>query len=1000
MLHFNSHHSLVQWTAAIRLAMFEYTTLQESYTGALIAGKGKTLNNINQITSKTIFKYQDMVRVRFGAGTPWRQCWCVVYPPDEKEVQKLEKELKKKKSVYDRSRPPILKGSVKFFDSKKIGKKTQPIATITDAYSAYAIYPQSKPLIDASTLVKLEGTITIHSDPPTSTEGFVFVMPEVHAAVSGFEIMLRWLFPVYDTFALYGRPTRLVADPLDPRSLMFGMPTDRRYGYLELLDVAGLISTEGSQTWNEATWRKNMKDLTQRRMTSITVEGGSRRNSRRMNTRDSDRASVRSTPAVSWGAPPTDVPGDIPRTDSAPAARPNAEFEAPRFHQHHRSASDSLHGRASRGLDSAPPPLPPPHMDNSGIRTQYLPTKQQDTEMYGAGEPVPELQHLAISPAPVAKPPGFSHAPGTAPPAHKLTQSPELRRAKSRMSNGTLSQLAGAGGLQAQQRVAEYQRGIEQARIANEQNQGGRPQDRGVNHATTNATGSHANPGLREGMVEHRRLSYEFTSPDYRAPGETSTFANKNIPYHNHSENHSNPAYQNLKQAYQPSSFGGPPMNSAHNPVVAAVASSHDSRSSYESARASMDSNQNRRSIQRKPLHGSPSRNNDSRAPADPQRLEQVGRGISNMSGYVSNHDETPTQDVEPHQHAGNRPSFERPRTGMLKTVGGYEQGQQQPKKSSDIPRVDFGPTINYAQNGLPSSSDRQSRGPDAPANTQHQGPPQKKVPDAQYCPEHQRNQGSRQMAWQPGMLPASADAVANRAMTPEEFVQQRAQAASQPQYAHQRQKSSTNNMRASATPPYNQAKPDYFTHSRGNSSLDLLQQSPNCRPQSRGAGATLGGGAEDRLTAREQTHISRMTGAPLVNMATGPRPGGSQQAGLVGSIDQREMEKRMMKQGLNERQRMDAADANYRQGYGQQQMQPRVSHHGQQQQNQGYGQNYGQGRQQRQQQQPTQEEVQYQQRRLEMQREAFQNQQRPGGNGPGPGRGMGNGQGQGQYRG
>ena len=980
--------------------MFEYTTLQESYTGALIAGKGKTLNNINQITSKTIFKYQDMVRVRFGAGTPWRQCWCVVYPPDEKEVQKLEKELKKKKSVYDRSRPPILKGSVKFFDSKKIGKKTQPIATITDAYSAYAIYPQSKPLIDASTLVKLEGMITIHSDPPTSTEGFVFVMPEVHAAVSGFEIMLRWMFPVYDTFALYGRPTRLVADPLDPRSLMFGMPTDRRYGYLELLDVAGLISTEGSQNWNEATWRKNMKDLTQRRMTAITAEGGSRRNSRRMNTRDSDRASVRSTPAVSWGAPPTDVPGDIPRTDSEPAARPNAEFEAPRFHQHHRSASDSLHGRGPRGLNSAPPPSPPPHMDNSGIRTQYSPTKQQDT-LYGAGEPVPELQHLAISPAPVAKPPGFSHAPGTAPPAHKLTQSPELRRAKSRMSNGTLSQLAGAGGLQAQQRVAEYQRGIEQARIADEQNQGGHPQDRGVNHATTNATGSHANSGLREGVVEHRRLSYESTSPDYRAPGEISTFVNTNISSYHHSENHSSPAHQTLNQAYQPSGLGGSLMNAAPNPVVAAVASSHDSRSSYESARASIDSNQNRRIIQRKPLHGSPSRNNDPRTPANPQRLEQIGRGISNMSGYSSYYDETPIQDFVPQQHASDRPSFERPRIGMLKTVGGSEQGQQQPKKSSDIPRIDFGQTINYAQNGLPASSSRQNRGPNVTANTQRQGSPQRKTTDAQYRPDHQGNQGSRQLAWHPGMLPASADAVAIRAMTPEEFVHQRAQAASRPQYAHQRQKPSTNSMRASPTPPSDQAKSDYFTHSRGNSSLDLLQQRPISRPQSRGAGATLGGGgSEDRLTARDQTQISRMTGAPLVSMATRSGQGGSQQAGLVGAIDQREMEKRVMKQGLNERQRIDAANANYRQDYGQQQMPPRVPQHGQQQQHQGYGQKYGQGGQQWQQQQPTQEEVQYQQRRLEMQREAFKNQQRPGGHEPGPGRGMGNAQEHGQSRG
>ena len=46
LLHFNSLNSLTQWTAGIRLSLFEHTTLQEAYTGSLIAGKGKLLNNI------------------------------------------------------------------------------------------------------------------------------------------------------------------------------------------------------------------------------------------------------------------------------------------------------------------------------------------------------------------------------------------------------------------------------------------------------------------------------------------------------------------------------------------------------------------------------------------------------------------------------------------------------------------------------------------------------------------------------------------------------------------------------------------------------------------------------------------------------------------------------------------------------------------------------------------------------------------------------------------
>ncbi|KAF2400406.1 hypothetical protein EJ06DRAFT_466786, partial [Trichodelitschia bisporula] len=263
LLHFNTLNSLTQWAAGMRLAMFENASLQESYTGALIAGKGKVLNNIRQIMEPNRVRYEDWARVRFGAGTPWRRCWFVVSPPDPKEVQRIQKMYKKAKP-YEKM--PVIKGDLKFYETRRITKKTKPIATIADAYTAYAIYPQSKPLIDQSTLVKIDGRITIHSSPETDTEGSVFVMPEVHPAVSGFEIMLRFLFPVWDTFALYGRPSKLVADVLDQRGLMFALPVDRKYGYLEILDVATLIHTKGSQNWSDRQWRQELKQLTSKRM--------------------------------------------------------------------------------------------------------------------------------------------------------------------------------------------------------------------------------------------------------------------------------------------------------------------------------------------------------------------------------------------------------------------------------------------------------------------------------------------------------------------------------------------------------------------------------------------------------------------------------------------------------------------------------------------------------------------------------------------------------------
>ena len=118
-------------------------------------------------------------------------------------------------------------------------------------------------------------------------------MPEVSPAVTGFEMLLRFLFPTWDVFGLYGRPGRLVASVLDPRSLMFGMPKHRRYGYLEILDVTSIILADGSAGWSEREWRRKVKELTGSRMTAMDENGepGVRSHSRSA-SRGSKRLSI------------------------------------------------------------------------------------------------------------------------------------------------------------------------------------------------------------------------------------------------------------------------------------------------------------------------------------------------------------------------------------------------------------------------------------------------------------------------------------------------------------------------------------------------------------------------------------------------------------------------------------------------------------------------------------------------------------------------------------
>jgi CCR4-NOT transcriptional complex subunit CAF120 len=440
LFHFDSYHALTQWTAGIRLAMYEHTSLSEAYTGALIAGKGKTLNNIRALLDRQCAVYDDWVRVRFGAGTPWRRCWCVVSPPDQKEYAKLQKS-QKKTDVYNR--PTVLKGDIKFYDTRKIKKTTKPIATVRDAFSCYAIYPQSKPLIDQSTLVKIEGKITIHSNPESTTEGFVFVMPEARPAITGFEIMLQYLFPVFDTFNLYGRPKKLVADVLDTRGLMFGMPPDRRYGYLEIWDIVGLINTDGSSNWSERTWRKQLKDLTSTRMQAgmdgeIDSTRSSRRNtvnragfgqSRASSLRFDDQGSVRSNPSTRrpspTGQPRFDLDPQGPRRVGT--APPTGPYPPPR---HQRSASDNNAyskyqtppSRRAQAMDGGElPPTPPPHAMYNGAplngQAQYHEAYDSD-ESPNRERDLPQMPLAPSAPpsGPVDAPPALGHAPYQQPP--------------------------------------------------------------------------------------------------------------------------------------------------------------------------------------------------------------------------------------------------------------------------------------------------------------------------------------------------------------------------------------------------------------------------------------------------------------------------------------------------------------------------------------------------------------------------------------------------------
>ncbi|RAR06796.1 ph domain-containing protein [Stemphylium lycopersici] len=926
LFHFDSYHALTQWTAGIRLAMYEHTTLSEAYTGALIAGKGKRLNNIRMILDRQCAKYEDWVRVRFGAGTPWRRCWCVVSPPDEKEFAKLQK-MQKKGSVYER--PPVLKGDIKFYETKKVTKKTKAIATVKEAYACYAIYPQSKPLIDQSTLVKIEGKITVHSTPESTTEGFVFVMPETRPAISGFEIMLQYLFPVFDTFSLYGRPKKLIADVLDTRGLMFAMPSDRRYGYLEMWDVVGLINTEGSDKWSERQWRKQLKDLTSTRMIASGPDSDSiySRASRRNTVsragftprglRFEDQGSIRSSPSTRQSSPTRKFPDlevQAPRrVGTAPATNP---FSTPR---HQRSVSEQANGRTQTTPSRFAPgqavsedegaPTPPEHRifnetPENGAVQPY------DSSDYDES-PLKEPQDLPSPPADLSAPPqGYVDLPPTQ--EHAAYQKPPIRpnmptmKPNPAVDSATLQQMADAAqsplkpGI-ANSSAAAAWRGQDtiQSRRSGEYGEQGHSIFLGVNSRpppTNQNSGYRLSTIPASPYVEHSEFvdspaGYQPSAPPVPEHSELPQ-QSQELPFRPHPEN------GNIPRKPVP---GPSPLASQEDDNSSTTSSRLDSLRNDVIDPEALDAlNTTRTTLVRQPSASSSRYDDDAVSTSTPD--------------YASIIEEEP----EPPPRRLPQRREDRPRSGVLTFIGdpnvkapsddeprGYQSVLDPAKAPAEVPSIDFGPTyaleFNEKRPGTSGTMtqmlhDDASQSKENLATTPNEQNRLSYIsgPTTPNTPLHVRSgsnssqiQESRQVAWQPAM--ASPHQPDRQRLDPEEWVMHRASQQLPMMYGHGRSKSHT-------PPPFGRTHSgDWSQIQRSPQGSPGIGHSPG-RPLSRGADLLLDQ-RPTTLSAREQEQVARMTNTPLLDLSQTPKKVQKQTTtGLTGYIDHREKEKAAQK--------------------------------------------------------------------------------------------------------
>ncbi|KAG7714710.1 hypothetical protein KL949_004394 [Ogataea haglerorum] len=241
LIQISSTEQFRRWHAAFRLAAAEYRLLQEAYTGALLSARGSLLSDIKVILAETKFEHEDWTSVRFGAGMPWKRCFTVIEPPAK------------------RSKKKFVPGRVVFYESEKKGKKLA-MATITEANSIYAVYPQNYSVIDHSTMIKLDGSIVFSKSEGTK-DCSIFLMPDQHSSVPGYDTLIRFLIPLLDAFHLYGRPKGLNADKLDPNSLLFALPVLPKVHYLEVDDLMQLTASATTSSWTSYQWQQGVKEI-------------------------------------------------------------------------------------------------------------------------------------------------------------------------------------------------------------------------------------------------------------------------------------------------------------------------------------------------------------------------------------------------------------------------------------------------------------------------------------------------------------------------------------------------------------------------------------------------------------------------------------------------------------------------------------------------------------------------------------------------------------------
>lgn len=141
-LRFFETEQLYTWLAAIHLAKFESSSLQEAFTAVILSLKGPELSDIYTLLShKQRFTRYEWSNLRLPQiSNKWIKVFVVIAPGDNKK-----------------------KGRIEVYSSDKITKKHM-VLYVDNLDSIYNVYPEDYHMIDINLIMKLEGRVFVNKD--------------------------------------------------------------------------------------------------------------------------------------------------------------------------------------------------------------------------------------------------------------------------------------------------------------------------------------------------------------------------------------------------------------------------------------------------------------------------------------------------------------------------------------------------------------------------------------------------------------------------------------------------------------------------------------------------------------------------------------------------------------------------------------------------------------------------------------------------------------------